>query len=59
MYALVRPDGVFHCTLAARGDSVTGRATGYGSPMAAPPADNPPFLTVQGHRASRAAAPQP
>jgi hypothetical protein len=56
VYALVRPDGVYHLTLAARGDSVTGRATGYGSPMVRPPAENPPFFTLRAHRAGRSAA---
>ena len=50
-YALVRPDGVFDLALVASGDSVSARATGYGSPMAKPPSSNPPFLTVHGSRA--------
>lgn len=51
VYALVRPDGIVHFTLTAAGDSVTGRAVGYGSPRADSPAASPPFLTVRGRRA--------
>ena len=47
-YALVRPDGIVHLTLEVDGDRVSGKAIGYGSPRLTPPANDPPFLTLQG-----------
>jgi hypothetical protein len=51
VYALVRPDGLYHLTLTAAGDSVAGQAVGYGSPRSDSPASNPPFFRLQGRRA--------
>jgi hypothetical protein len=47
-YAMVRPDGIVHLTMAVEADSVVGRAIGYGSPRLTPPSSDPPFFTFRG-----------
>ncbi len=48
VYALVRPDGIYHTTVRVADGVVTGQVVGYGSPQLTSPAGNPPFLTFSG-----------
>lgn len=48
VYALVRPDGIYHTALRVVGDELTGHVIGYGSPQLTSPAGNPPFMSFVG-----------
>lgn len=48
VYALVRPDGIYHTTIRVVDGVVAGQVTGYGSPQLTSPAGNPPFMTFFG-----------
>ena len=47
-YALVRPDGIVHLTVAVDDHEITGKAIGYGSPRLTAPTHDPPFFTFHG-----------
>ena len=53
VYALVRPDGIYHTVLRMVGDTLTGRSIGYGSPQLTQPDANTPFLRFSGVRRTR------
>lgn len=48
VYAIVRPDGIYHTTLSVNDGAVTVQVVAYGSPQLTSPAENPPFMTFVG-----------
>ncbi|NOT75169.1 MAG: beta-lactamase family protein [Cyclobacteriaceae bacterium] len=44
VYALIRPDGIYYCSVTKTGDVLIGKAIAYGSRMLSSPSSNPAFI---------------
>jgi hypothetical protein len=47
VYALIRPDGIYYLNIDFNGQTLTGRAIGYGSLLSECPITNPPFFKFE------------